>query len=137
MKEIVKYISVLVLLMVVLPLSVSAQNSIDKLVDHYSTLGSSTFTSVVERDPDTKQIQKVVKVLEMPDLLIGRFRKAFLGEKNSGTFAQQQKNDEQTMTLTTETSRQVRIYMLRFRGHRTYHSGKVTIIVRMKAAPRE
>ena len=42
-----------------------AQNRIDKLVENFSTLGSAKFTSVVDRDPKTGQVQKVVKELRL------------------------------------------------------------------------
>ena len=76
-----------------------AQNSIDELVENFSTLGSAKFTSVVDRDPKTTR---------------------------------QQDGDVLTMTVTQESPRQLRIYMLRLVGRHTYHSAKVIIIVKMK-----
>ena len=55
----------ILLLMLALPLTGMAQNSIDELVDHYSTIGMSTFTSTVVRDPSTRQITKVFKTLKI------------------------------------------------------------------------
>ena len=37
-------------------LALSAQNAIDKAVDEYSSIGKSTFTSAVERDPQTRKV---------------------------------------------------------------------------------
>ncbi|MBR1448457.1 MAG: DUF5024 domain-containing protein [Prevotella sp.] len=129
----VRYCGLLLLCCLWLTMPVSAQNSIDKMVENYSTVGSSKYTSVVERDPDTRQVQKVVKVLQVPGHQTGQFRAAFMKEKETGTFTHQQQDDEQTLTLTCETPQQARIYMLRLSGRHThYHSGKVTIIVKMK-----
>ena len=47
--------------------SALGQNSIDRLVEDCSSVGRSKFTSAVERDPKTRKIQKVVKVLELSD----------------------------------------------------------------------
>ena len=48
-------------------LAAMAQNSIDRQVERYSAIGQSRFTSAVERDPRTRRVQKVVKVLELYD----------------------------------------------------------------------
>ena len=115
-------------------IAVQAQNSIDEQVDNISTLGSSKFTSVVDRDPKTRQINKVVKVLQVPGIQVGKLRKAFLKEKDSGNFSHTKDNREETMTLTVESSERVRIYMLRMEtlGQYSYSSGKVTVIVKNK-----
>ncbi len=116
----------ILLLMVVIP--GRAQNRIDRMVEDYSTVGTSSFTSVVERDPNTRQVKKVVKVLTLPGHQTSQFHDAFLKEKATGTFTEQQQSGVQTLTLTCEKPAQTRLYMLR----RTSGSGKVTIIVKMK-----
>jgi len=121
-------------LFLLMGIAAQAQNSIDELVDNISTLGSSKFTSVVERDPKTRRINKVVKVLQVPGIQVGKLRKVFLKEKDSGNFSHTKDNREETMTLTVESSERVRIYMLRMETHGqyTYSSGKVTVIVKNK-----
>lgn len=119
-------ILLMLLLMIVIP--GRAQNRIDRMVEDYSTVGSSSFTSVVERDPNTRQVKKVVKVLTLPSHQISQFHDAFLKEKATGTFTEQQQGGVQTITLTCEKPTQTRLYMLR----RTHGSGKVTIIAKMK-----
>lgn len=121
-------------LFLLMGIAVQAQNSIDEQVDNISTLGSSKFTSVVDRDPKTRQINKVVKVLQVPGIQVGKLRKAFLKEKDSGNFNHTKDNREETMTLTVESSERVRIYMLRMEtlGQYSYSSGKVTVIVKNK-----
>ena len=102
-----------------------AQNSIDELVENFSTLGSAKFTSVVDRDPKTRRVQ-------MQGLQAGKFKKAFEDESQNGSTTRQQDGDVLTMTVTQESPRQLRIYMLRLVGRHTYHSAKVIIIVKMK-----
>lgn len=111
-----------------------AQNSIDELVNNISTLGSSKFTSVVERDPKTRQVSKVVKVLEVPGIQAKKLRNAFLNEKENGNFSLSKDDREETMTLTTESRNKVRIYMLRTQmlGQHTYSSAKVTVIAKYR-----
>ena len=114
--------------------SAQAQNSIDELVENISTLGSSKFTSVVDRDPKTRQVNKVVKVLEVPGVQATKLRKAFLKEKDSGSFSHSRDGHEETMTLTTASPDKVRIYMLRAQilGSHVYGSAKVTVIAKYR-----
>ena len=114
--------------------SAQAQNSIDELVENISTLGSSKFTSVVDRDPKTRQVNKVVKVLEVPSVQASKLRNAFLKEKDSGSFSHSKDGHEETMTLTTESRDKVRIYMLRTEilGSHVYGSAKVTVIAKYR-----
>ena len=113
--------------------NLSAQNAIDKAVEEYSSIGKSTFTSAVERDPQTRKVQKVVKVLEPTNMTIGRLRKAFLEEQNSGQFNVVTNDDEETMMLTVENTKEVRIYQLIYKGERaSYRDGKLTVIIKYK-----
>ena len=109
-----------------------AQNRIDQMVDNFSALGSSKFTSVVERNPATGRIQKVVKVLEVTGPKAASFRQEFMKEKDSGSFSQQQEGEVQTLTLSCESRKQVRLYMLRTTGRTVVNTAKVTIIVKIK-----
>ena len=134
-----KIIKKLITLCVCLLLGITAQaqNSIDELVENISTLGSSKFTSVVDRDPKTRQVNKVVKVLQVPGIQTSKLRKAFLKEKDSGNFSHTKNDREETMTLTVESPGRVRIYMLRMemQSQYTYSSAKVTVIVKNNVAP--
>lgn len=114
-------------------LAISAQNSIDKAVDEYSSIGKSTFTSAVERDPKTRKVLKVVKVLQPTDITINKLRKAFLQEKENGQFSITVNDEEETMTLTVENEKENRVYMIKYANHRAlFTNGKVTIIIRYK-----
>ena len=53
------------LLLVVAAACAVAQNSIDRMMDNYSSRGTSRFTSAVEREPKTRKVLKVVNVLEL------------------------------------------------------------------------
>ena len=114
-------------------LAISAQNSIDKAVDEYSSIGKSTFTSAVERDPKTRKVLKVVKVLQPTDITINKLRKAFLKEKENGQFSIMVNDEEETMTLTVENEKENRVYMIKYANRRSlFTNGKVTIIIRYK-----
>ena len=110
----------------------TAQNKIDQLVESFSTIGSATFTSVVERDPQTRQVQKVVKVLKINGGQATELRSAFLKERESGNFTEQKSDNEQTLTLNCENKKQVRIYLLRLTNVQSWPHAQCTIIVKMK-----
>ena len=119
--------------MLITTLSISAQNAIDKAVDEYSSIGKSTFTSAVERDPQTRKVLKVVKVLQPTDITINKLRKAFLNEQENGQFSIMSNEQEETMTLTVENPKENRVYMMQYTNRgASFANGKVTIIIRYK-----
>lgn len=121
------------LIMLITTLSISAQNAIDKAVDEYSSIGKSTFTSAVERDPQTRKVLKVVKVLQPTDITINKLRKAFLNEQENGQFSIMSNEQEETMTLTVENPKENRVYMMQYTNRGvSFANGKVTIIIRYK-----
>mgnify|MGYP002624040677 FL=1 len=121
------------LIMLITTLSISAQNAIDKAVDEYSSIGKSTFTSAVERDPQTRKVLKVVKVLQPTDITINKLRKAFLNEQENGQFSIMSNEQEETMTLTVENPKENRVYMMKYTNRgASFANGKVTIIIRYK-----
>ena len=121
------------LVMLFATLTLSAPNAIDKAVDEYSSIGKSTFTSAVERDPKTRKVLKVVKVLQPTDLTINKLRRAFLDEQENGQFSIMTNDEEETMTLTTENEKENRVYMMQYVNRRaSFTDGKVTIIIRYK-----
>lgn len=113
--------------------SASAQNEIDRLVDKFSTVGWSTFTSAVERDPKTHRIIKTVKTLETNGQNIGALKKAFENEAHTGNFSKKREDDVTKMVLTVQAEKTNRVYMLNYssNGHVIY-DGKTTIIVKFK-----
>jgi len=133
--------------LMVIAVGASAQNRIDRFVDNESTIGQSKFTSVVERDPQTREVVRVVKVRELSrGIDINACLKKFeaerlrVGEQSSGMqkagrYTHKVENGERhTIVLAVEGERQNRIYMLQYTGNRPMQAtdGKVTIVIRMK-----
>lgn len=118
--------------------SVSAQNSIDRFVDNESTIGQSKFTSVVERDPKTQEVVRVVKVRELTrGIDINTCQGVFEEESTTGRFSHNIDADNRhTLLLAIEGKHQDRIYMLQYTGTQPMQGqdGKVTIVIKMKKA---
>ena len=117
-------------------MSSSAQNRIDRFVDNESTIGRSKFTSVVERDPKTHEVVRVVKVRELTrGIDINACQGIFEAESKTGRFSHNiDANDQHTLLLAVEGDRQDRIYMLQYTGKQPLQGkdGKVTVVIRMK-----
>jgi len=120
--------------LVMLSASVQAQNSIDELVDNFSTMGTSTYTSAIERDPETHQVVKVVKTLETRGSIISNLIRAFQKEQDKGNIQGEGKyegEEDKVMFLATEDDKSSRVYMLKY-DDKAYRWGKVTIIIKPK-----
>lgn len=117
-------------------LTATAQNRIDSFVDNESTIGRSKYTSVVERDPDTHEVTRVVKVRELTKGIdINKCKETFEAERETGRFTHKVEDGERhTLILAVEGEQRNRIYMLQYTGQRPMqaHDGKVTIVIRMK-----
>lgn len=120
-----------------------AQNSIDGMMESFSSAGQCKFTSAVERDPATRKVKKVVKVLELTDTGISRFVDAFRNQADADDFTEQHDNTGCKMMFTTQSERQSRIYMLRCTNPYTpgsrntyYGYAKVTLIIKYKGSKR-
>lgn len=137
-----RIITVVILIMALLPQGY-AQNKIDKMVEHFSTVGNCKFTSAVVRDPATRQIQKVIKVLETSSPNANKFLDVFRDEAKKGNYHESRDNNELTITLDSEGNSSHRIYMLNARtaGKNNYYRNdrydaycewaKVTIIIKV------
>lgn len=116
--------------------SVSAQNRIDRFVDNENTIGQSKFTSVVERDPKTHEVVRVVKVRELTrGIDINACQGVFEEESTTGRFSHNVEADNRhTLLLAVEGKKQDRIYMLQYTGKQPLqgHDGKVTVVIKMK-----
>lgn len=115
------------------------QNSIDGMMEHFSSSYGCKFTSAVERDPATRKVQKVVKVLELYDTGIRKFVDAFRNEGRAENFTEKYDKTGCNMMFTTQNGRQSRIYMLRCSNpynpdsrNTGYGYAKVTIIIKNK-----
>ena len=127
---------IILLSLLIASVIVSAQNGIDRFVDNESTIGRSKFTSVVERDPQTRVVIRVVKVRELTrgidiNTCLGVFEK----EQSTGRYSHRIEAGEQhTVVLAVDGERQNRVYMLQYTGDHPMRAtdGKVTVVVRMK-----
>ena len=117
-------------------LGVSAQNRIDRFVDSKSTMGRGKFTSVIERDPKSREIVRVIKVRELTSSMdIAACYDIFEDEKDTGHFSHTTEGTARhTLLLAIEGEHQDRIYMLQYTGSQPMRSrdGKVTIVIKMK-----
>lgn len=96
----------------------AAQNRIDELTDKFSTFGNSNYTSVVERNPKTKKIEKVVKELTIYNNVSQaqkQYERAFLEEgKNDNLLINLNQNtDKHSMILTVNKLQYTCVYMMR------------------------
>ena len=112
-----------------------AQNSIDELVDHYSGIGESTFTSTVVRDPETRQITKVVKTLKVVGTRVSEFVKAFEQEAKKNDTHTSVEGIEKSVVITSESPTANRIYMLKYNNYVPHILGKTTIIIKYNKKP--
>lgn len=126
-----------VLMLCAAMVNATAQNSIDKMMDNYSSCGNSKYTSAVERDARTHQILKVVKVLELTYSGIDKFISAFRRESKEGNFTEKQDAKTLTLMITVKGERHNRIYMMQCTGAYTpgkrntkYQKAKITVIIR-------
>ncbi len=129
-----KRILITLLLAVCAVVTAAAQNRIDKLTSEFSSSGGS-YTSVVERNPDTRKIRKVVKELTMdPSPSVkNRFEQAFRDEGKNWTLINLNQNtDKHTMILTVETKESTCVYMMRGRDSKGRNRLVVTIIKTFK-----
>ena len=116
--------------------SLCAQNRIDRFVDNERTIGRSKFTSVVERDPKTREVVRVVKVRELTrGIDINACQEYFEAESKTGRFSHNiDADDRHTLLLAVEGESRDRIYMLQYTGKRPMQGrdGKVTVVMKVK-----
>ena len=116
--------------------SLWAQNRIDRFVDNESTIGRSKFTSVVERDPKTRAVVRVIKVRELTrGIDINACQEYFEAESKTGRFSHNiDADDRHTLLLAVEGESRDRIYMLQYTGKRPMQGrdGKVTVVMKVK-----
>lgn len=113
-----------------------AQNKIDKMVENFSAVGKSHFTSAVERDPKTRAVKKVVKVLEVNPHCGPSFVSAFREESSKGNYSEQINGNKVTQMIVVSGKNPQRIYMLNtVYGDRMHYNPveqKVTVIIKYK-----
>lgn len=119
-----------IVLLLMAAMKATAQNSIDKLVEKISTMGSVTFTSVVDRNPSTKEVEKVVKILKItgnPD----QFERAFREEAQTGILIETYTDDDKTLALTIERPKDKRVYVMTY-NKKGRQEVRVTIVIKFK-----
>ncbi|MBP3537019.1 MAG: DUF5024 domain-containing protein [Muribaculaceae bacterium] len=119
-------------MLVAVAVTSAAQNSIDRLVENFSSVGNSTFTSAVERDSKTHRIKKVVKKLTLEGKPSRELRKAFEDEAHTGAFTERNDNGETVLMLTTQDEKTNRVYMLCISDEKFYPKTETTIIIKVK-----
>lgn len=109
-----------------------AQNRIDQMMEELSTVGGSTFTTAVERNPKTGQVEKVVKKLCVGSYGARTFIDKFNAEAKRHSNTTTNKNGGQTTTVfTCKTKTSNRIYMMKHDNG--YHpDATITVIIKMK-----
>lgn len=116
-----------------------AQSKIDDLVDHFSTSTTSKYTSAVERNPKTREVVKVVKILEMNYCDATPFVNAFKKDTSNGELSETRSGNDLVMTRTMQGKKQNRIYMLKADGYynkygltKTRSHCTITVIIKYK-----
>lgn len=110
----------------------SAQNTIDEIVDKFSAIGDCRLTSVVSRNPKTRSVEKVIKVLTINGKNAKKMIDIFRKEQDKNTYIKRTENANDDIVLVRKNSKDDRIYMLHSEDSNHYPTAKVTIIIKMK-----
>ena len=123
----------LILAMLLVSVVATAQNSIDRMVERFSTAGSSSFVTAVKRNPKTHKVEKVVKRLTTNAVQSRQFIATFKEEAERQKDVVTSTADGYTsMIITVPGAKQNRIYTLRYKGNGYSGELTVTIIINMK-----
>lgn len=111
-----------------------AQNSIDKLMEKFSALGNVKYSSVVKRNNQTKDVERVINVLHLKDNSNTEFVNAFQQETNrSRSATATMQNGQKTTILRQENNGRQSVYILKYQAEPyNKHGGKVTIITKYR-----
>lgn len=123
----------LITILIILSASITsmAQNSIDELFESYKSVGNSKFTSAVERDPNTHEVVKVVKMIESDVISVKSFKKAFEQEAVKATSANKNVTDNNiSHVLVFESDKQIRIYSLKYDNRPGFSWINASIIIK-------
>lgn len=123
----------LITILIILSASITsmAQNSIDELFESYKSVGNSKFTSAVERDPNTHEVVKVVKMIESDVISVKSFKKAFEQESVKATSANKNVTDNNiSHVLVFESNKQIRIYSLKYDNRPGFSWINASIIIK-------
>lgn len=111
----------------------AAQNEVDRMVNHLSSLGSATFTSAVERDSKTHKIIKVVNKLVMSGPNVKKLSRTFDGEaaKQKNSYSTK-KDNIITKIFTQDYPTSSRIYMIKYADESMFPETEITIIIKKR-----
>lgn len=124
---------VFILLTLFLCTVAAAQNSVDRIVERYSTVGGSEFVTAVKRNPKTRKVEKVVKRLTASGPQIKTFIDTFKEEaQRKKDVVTSTADGYTTMIFSEEGSKQNRIYTLRYKHNGYSGDVTITIIINMK-----
>lgn len=103
----------LLVLVIYAGLTVGAQNSIDRYVDKLSGRGVVSVTSIVERDPKTRRVVKVIKTVKVIDRSAIEAWDLFDKEADSGTVIESRQDGQYTRILAVQDGKTSRIYKIK------------------------
>ncbi len=118
--------------MLSLPFALHAQNKIDDMVQRYSTVGSATFTTVVQRNPSTRAVEKVVKKLSMNSTTSKKLIDGFNAEASQYSVSRKQEGGYTTVIFAVPGNKSNRVYMIKYQSRTYVPFVEVTIIINMK-----
>ena len=118
----------MIFLTAMLSLNAMAQNAVDRMVENFSTIGEARFTSAIERNPQTREVVKVVKTLRVGSPNDRTLRKGFLNESKLHDSTTSVSNGHKSVIFSEETNDAARVYMLKYDDD----YAEVTIIVNRK-----
>lgn len=114
-----------------MPLNLMAQNAVDDVMDNLKTVGSSHFTSAIERHPQTHQPVRVVKKLEVGTTVSKRIIDTFDKEaQRSRTEKTSRQAGMVKRMFLDEKAEQTRIYSIEYPEGQRYPHITLTIIVK-------
>lgn len=120
-------------LLVVLALPACAQNGIDRMVEKFSTVGGSKFTTVVQRDPKTRKVEKVVKRLTVSGVSSRGFIDTFEEEaRRCQNTTTHKEGGYTTTTVVTKDAKSSRIYTMKRSNDQYFPTVTTTIIIKMR-----
>lgn len=111
----------------------AAQNEVDGIVSRFSSLGSATFTSAVERDSKTHKIIKVVNKLVMSGPNVKKLSRTFDSEaaKQKNSYSTK-KDNIITKIFTQDYPTSSRIYMIKYADESMFPETEITIIIKKR-----
>lgn len=119
---------VIIIMTAMFSMNAMAQNAVDRMVEEFSSVGQARFTSAIERNPQTREVVKVVKTLRVGSPNDRTLRRGFLNESKHHDSTTSVNNGHKSVIFSEETNDAARVYMLKYDDD----YAEVTIIVNRK-----